>query len=44
MEYVNASSVQQVLDTLAQADGGAVVLAGGTDLISRPGRYSPRCG
>ena len=33
MQYINASSLQQALDALVQADGKAVVMAGGTDLM-----------
>ena len=33
MQYINASSLQQALDALVQADGKAVVVAGGTDLM-----------
>lgn len=33
MQYINARSAKEALDALNQADGSAVILAGGTDLI-----------
>ena len=33
MQYINASSAQEALDALLQADGQGVIVAGGTDLM-----------
>ena len=45
MRYVNASSAQEALDALIQADGKGIILAGGTDLMVdfKEGKVQPDC-
>jgi CO/xanthine dehydrogenase FAD-binding subunit len=37
-DYVRASSVEEVIKTLADGDGDGKILAGGQSLVGRPGR------